>query len=161
VELRAPAPTQKGLVCEHISYLILPVRQLLREPFDSRRSATSEPSEITPGPSQIEPSAEVQIRQSDTSEPSGKPPGPSRIETIYASRRARRRAGIEPSTEALEASCQARRRVRLDPNHPPKCHEQAVRHTTEMTNISCQAAGRHTPNHPPSRYHRVSHRVNY
>ena len=55
-----------------------------------------------------------QIRRSDTSKPSGKPPGLSRIETIYASRRARYRACVEPSAKALRASRRAVRWARLD-----------------------------------------------
>jgi len=148
-------------VCERIPYLILPVRQLSRKPFGSRQSATSEPSSMTPGPSRIEPSAQAQICRSDTSEPSGKPPNASRIETIYPSRRARRRACVKPTAEALRASRRARRRARLDPNHPQKCRERAVGHTAETTHICHQAAAGHTPNHPPSRSRRASHRVNY
>jgi len=67
-------------VCEHIPYLILPVRQLSREPFGIRRSAASEPSSKTPGPSRSDHCAEAP----------------------RASRRARRRARlIEPSAEAI------------------------------------------------------------
>jgi len=79
-------------VCERIPYLILPVRQLSREPFGSRRSAASEPSGMTPGPSRIEPSAEAQIRRSAASELSGKTPGPSRSEPSAEAPRASRRA---------------------------------------------------------------------
>ena len=55
-------------MCEHIPYLILPVRQLSSEPFGSRRSVrrsaepkryTSEPLGKMPGPSQFERSAEA------------------------------------------------------------------------------------------------------
>ena len=84
-QLRAPACTQEGLVCECIPYLILPVRQSSREPFGRRQSVRrlTEPDRY------------------NTSKPPGKPPGPSRAETIYASRLARRRACVAPSTEAL------------------------------------------------------------
>jgi len=85
-----------------------------------RRSAASERSGMTPGPSRIESSAEAETHRSDTSEPLGKPPGLYRIETIYASHRARRRASVEPSAEAPRASHRARLRARLDPNYPPK-----------------------------------------
>jgi len=102
-------------VRERIPYLILPVKQSLSEP-----SLQTGPPGQPPGPSRIEPSAKAQISRSDMSKPLGKPPGPSRIETIYTSRLARRQECIEPSTEAPRASRRARRRTRLDPNHPPK-----------------------------------------
>jgi len=106
-------------VCERIPYLILPVRQLSREPFGIRRSAASEPPGKTPSSSQSnhppkrhtsEPSGKPPgpprtTRRSDTSEPSGKMPGPSQSER---------------SAEAPRASRRAIRRARLDPNHPPK-----------------------------------------
>jgi len=89
------------------------------------RQLSSEPSGKMPGPSRSESFAEASddptirqsVRRSDhyakasddptitpkryTSEPSGKPPGPSPIETIFASRRARRRACVEPVTLGL------------------------------------------------------------
>ena len=55
-------------MCERIPYLILPVRQLLGEPFGCRGSDTSEPSDKQAGLS-------LPICGSDTSELSGKPPG--------------------------------------------------------------------------------------
>ena len=134
----ALARTQEGLVCERIPYLILPVRQLSRELFGSRRSASSEPSSMTPGPSRIEPSGEAQIRRSDMSEPSGKPLRQSPIETIYASCWAHHWAYVELSTEAPRASGRTNRHARLDPNHPLKRCKRAVGHTAETTHICRQ-----------------------
>jgi len=138
-------------VCERIPFLILPVKQLSREP-----------SGKTPGPSRIASSAEAPrasrrarrrarleshpppkrreravgqdagpvsnriLRRSAASEPSGKTPGPSRIES---------------SAEAPRASRRARRRARLESNPPPKRRERAVG----------QDAGP-ASNHPPKRY---------
>jgi len=56
-------------------------------------------------PSGTPPGMRRTIRRSAASELSGKTPGPSRS---------------EPSAEAPQASRRARRRARLDPNHPPK-----------------------------------------
>ena len=123
-------------MCERIPYLILPVRQLSREPFGTRRCAASELSGMTRGPSRIKPSAEAQIRRSDTTVPLGKPLGPSQMETIYASRRVRRRANVEPSAEAPQASRRARRWARLESNNAPK------RRSTKSTRASRRASRR-------------------
>jgi len=137
-------------VCERIPYLILPVRQLSREPFSSRRSVRrSEPfAEAIRGSGRASRRARLDPNhppkryeraagqaawpvssRSDTSEPSGKPLGPSRsepwAEEIYASRLASRRACVEPSAEAPRASRRAVCRASLDPNHPPKRYERA------------------------------------
>ena len=123
---------------ERIPYLILPVTQLLREPFGIRRSAASEPSGKTPGPSRsdhcaeaprasrrarrrarlIEPPAEATHERAvgQASGPRLEPPA----EATRASRRARCRAHLEPSAEAPRASRRAIRRARRDLNHPPK-----------------------------------------
>jgi len=129
------------------------------------RSAASELSGSTPGPSQsihtpkrreravgeyagpvsTEPPAEAPrasrravcqahldrtIRRSDTSEPPGKPPGPSRTEpsaeALPASRRASRWARLDPSAEAMYASCVARRRTCANP--PPLRPAARARH---------------------------------
>jgi len=65
------------------------------------------------------------VRQS-SHEPSGKPPGPSRAETIYASRRARRRACVKPSAEAIRASRRASRRACLEPKRYERAAGQAA-----------------------------------
>jgi len=125
-------------VCERIPYLILPVRQLSREPFGIRRSAASKPSGKTPGPSRsdhcaeaprasrrerrrarlIEPPAEVTHERAvgQAAGPRLEPP----TEARRASRRARCRARLEPSAEVPRASRRAIRRARLDPHHLPK-----------------------------------------
>jgi len=92
-------------VCERIPYLILPVRQLSREPFGIRRSATSEPSGKTPGPSRSDHCAEAP----------------------RASRRARRRARLNRTTRRSDtrASHRARHRARLEPS-AEAIHERAV-----------------------------------
>ena len=114
-------------MCECIPFLILPVRQLSREPFRKHRirrtirrtgpmrasrqarhqarldqticrSVASEPAGKTPGPPRT-------IHRSAASEPLGKTLGLSRIESSAeeprASHRARRRARLEPSAEAI------------------------------------------------------------
>jgi len=101
-KLRAPARTQEGLVCERFPFLILPVRQLSREPFRKHRCERAAGQDT--GPVSTEPSAEVP----------------------RASRRARRRARLEPSAEAPRASCRARRRARLESNPLLKRRERAV-----------------------------------
>jgi len=92
-------------VCERIPYLILPVRQLSREPFGIRRSAASEPSGKMPGPSRSDHCAEA----------------------LRASHRARRRARLNRTTRRsdIRASCRASRRARLEPS-AEAIHERAV-----------------------------------
>jgi len=91
-------------VCERIPYLILPMRQLLREPFGIRRSATSEPSGKTPGPSRSDHCAKA----------------------LGSSRRARRRARlIEPPAEVTHERAVGQATGPAS-NHPPKRHERAV-----------------------------------
>ena len=68
------------------------------------------------------------VRQS-SHEPLGKPPGPSRAETIYASHRARCRACLKPSAEAIRASRRASRRARLDPERYTQAAEACVKPT--------------------------------
>ena len=107
-------PHPGGLVCERIPYLILPVRQLSREPFGSRRSATSEPP--------------------------GKPPGPSRPN--HPPKRRERAVGqyagpvsFQRSAEAPRASRRASRRARLEPNHTPKQYERAAGPVSSRSDI--------------------------
>jgi len=66
-KLRASAHTQEGLECERIPYLILPVTQLSREPFGSRRSDTRKRYERAVG-QYAGPVSIRTIRRSDTRE---------------------------------------------------------------------------------------------
>ena len=145
---------------ERIPFLILPVRQLSREPFEIHRSAASEPSGKMPGPSRSDHCAEA-------------PP---------ASRRARRRARLieppaeatheravaqvagprlEPPAEATRASRRARCRARLEPS-AEAIYERAVRQDAGPVSIrtihrsaTSEPSG-NTPgpasNHPPKRH---------
>ena len=89
---------------ERIPYLILPVRQLSCEPFGIRRSAASEPSGKTPGPSRSDHCAEAP----------------------RASCRARRRARlIEPPAEATHEPAVGQATGPAS-NHPPRRQERAV-----------------------------------
>jgi len=88
-------------VRERIPYLILPVTQLSYKPFGSRRT--------------------------DTRKPSGS--GRASAEQPPMICRASCRRGIteEPFAEVSRVSHWAIRRASLDPNHPPKRRERAVR----------------------------------
>ena len=168
-------------MCEHIPYLILPVRQLSREPFGIRRSAASEPSGKMPGPSRfdhcvevprasrrarwrnhlIEPSAEAIHEQAI-----GQDAGPVSIRTI------RQSATSEPSgkmqgpsqsgrsTEAPRSSHRARRRAHLIEPAAKATHEQAVgqptgpvsNHPLKRQEGAVWQDARPASNHPPKRY---------
>jgi len=115
-------------VCEHIPFLILPMKQLSREPPGKKRG----PFRPKHPPKRRERAVRQDagavsnhrlkrhvravgqdmgrvsnrmLRRSAASEPSGKTPGPSRIkssaEALRVSRWARRRARLEPSAEAI------------------------------------------------------------
>jgi len=137
-KLRASAHTQKGLECERIPYLNLPVMQLSRELFGSRRSDTRERYERAVG-HYAGPVSIRTICRRDTREryePAvGQYAGPVLICTIRQS--------------DTRASHRASRRARLDSNPTPRRHERAVGHTA-----------RPASNHPPSRCaHRAVHRA--
>ena len=119
-----------------------------------------------------------------TSEASGQPPGLSRIETIYASRRARRRVCVEPSAEAPRASttpgpsriepsaeAQIRRSDTSEPSGKPPgpsrietiyasrraCRRVCVEPSAEAPRASRRARRQACldPNHPPKRRERA------
>ena len=158
---------------ERIPYLILPVRQLPREPFGIRRSAANEPSGKTSGPSRSDHCAEAPRasrrarRRAHLIEPSakaihepsaeaiheravGQDAGPVSIRTI------RRSATSEPSgrmpdpsqsgrsAEAPRVSCRARHRARLIEPPAEATHERAVGQATGPAS-----------NHPPKRHERA------
>ena len=87
---------------ERIPFLILPVRQLSREPFGKHRWERAAGQDT--GPVSTKPSAEAP----------------------RASCWARRWAHLEPSAEAPRASHWARCRARLESNPPPNRRERAV-----------------------------------
>jgi len=93
-------------VCERIPYLILPVRQLSREPFGIRRSDTR---------------ASRRARCRARLNPNDPPKRHERAVGQYAGP-----VSTEPSAEAPRASRRARRRARLESNPPPKRRERAV-----------------------------------
>jgi len=96
-------------VCEHIPFLILPVKQLSRE----RLGKTPGPSRPNHPPKRREraigqdagPVSNRILRRSATSEPSGKTPGPPRTirrSDTRVSRLASRRAHLEPHAPPCE-----------------------------------------------------------
>jgi len=78
-----------------------------------RRSAASEPSGSTPGPSQ--PNHQPKRRERAVGQYAGPVSTEPSAEAIRASRRASRRARLDPSAEAMYTSCLARRRACANP----------------------------------------------
>ena len=93
-------------MCERIPYLILPVRQLSREPFGIRRSDTR---------------ASRRARCRARLNPNDPPKHHERAVGQYAGP-----VSTEPSAEVPRASRRARRRARLESHPPPKRCERAV-----------------------------------
>jgi len=125
-------------VCERIPYLILPVRQLSREPFGSHRSGrrsaeAPRASSRARRRARLDPNHPPKRRERAVGPDAGPVSIRSSAEASRASRRARRQpVSIRSSAEAPRVSRRARRRTRLDPTVTPKRYAQAVRQPPDM-----------------------------